>query len=548
MMSFFEIGTVNLPFFNQLAVLVINIVGISLVLTVVNHLSFRERITKLFIGLGILMLTWIDFAYLARLIGDNSLYWSELFLRIAWIVTPLFFAFVYLITIDILGRTKQYSYLNNGVIFIGLSLSVVTAFTDVIVSGVQFSSGNLDILYGDGFYVFLGAILFIIIATLIPLFRADVAPDRKNRVRAFVTGIVIFYVANFIFNILLPAFLNITHLYFFGDYSLVFVVGLTSYAILKYQFLNIRVIGTELITLTLWLTLFVRALTSENTQDGIINTSILVLAVILGILLIRSVLDEVKTRERMQKLALDLDVANHDLKRLDQAKSDFISIASHQLRTPLSIIKGYISMIREGTFGEYGESLKDPIHKVYVSTERLITLVSDLLDLSRMERGKMQYSFQIVNIMDVLEGLVSDFEIVARDKGLQFIWRPEDVTSKIKGDPNKLRQVVLNLIDNAVKYTRVGSVTVKLWEEKDFIKFSVTDTGPGLTEEEANKLFKKFIRGPEESKGHTEGLGLGLYVARLITEAHGGGLSVTSPGKGQGATFMLSLPTYTSSD
>ena len=547
-MSFFEIGTVNLPFFNQLAVLVINIVGISLVLTVVNHLSFRERITKLFIGLGILMLTWIDFAYLARLIGDNSLYWSELFLRIAWIVTPLFFAFVYLITIDILGRTKQYSYLNNGVIFIGLSLSVVTAFTDVIVSGVQFSSGNLDILYGDGFYVFLGAILFIIIATLSPLFRADVAPDRKNRVRAFVTGIVIFYVANFIFNILLPAFLNITHLYFFGDYSLVFVVGLTSYAILKYQFLNIRVIGTELITLTLWLTLFVRALTSENTQDGIINTSILVLAVILGILLIRSVLDEVKTRERMQKLALDLDVANHDLKRLDQAKSDFISIASHQLRTPLSIIKGYISMIREGTFGEYGESLKDPIHKVYVSTERLITLVSDLLDLSRMERGKMQYSFQIVNIMDVLEGLVSDFEIVARDKGLQFIWRPEDVTSKIKGDPNKLRQVVLNLIDNAVKYTRVGSVTVKLWEEKDFIKFSVTDTGPGLTEEEANKLFKKFIRGPEESKGHTEGLGLGLYVARLITEAHGGGLSVTSPGKGQGATFMLSLPTYTSSD
>jgi signal transduction histidine kinase len=262
----------------------------------------------------------------------------------------------------------------------------------------------------------------------------------------------------------------------------------------------------------------------------------------LGILLIRSVLQEVKLRERMEKLAVDLEVANADLKRLDEAKSDFISIASHQLRTPLSIIKGYISMMREGTFGQLADRVRDPLEKVYVSNERLINLVNDLLDLSRMERGRMQFDMKAMHLNDIVEPMVTDFQIVAKNKKMELIWQKDFKSDAISGDTNKIRQIILNLIDNAFKYTPSGSVTVRLAQEGDAIRFTVTDTGPGLSEEESRKLFQKFVRGKEQKAAHTEGLGLGLYVAKLIAEAHGGSIGATSPGKGKGSTFFLLLP------
>ena len=279
-----------------------------------------------------------------------------------------------------------------------------------------------------------------------------------------------------------------------------------------------------------------------------IHIAVFIATVVLGIFLIRSVLQEVHTREKMSQLALDLELTNQELKRLDEAKSDFISIASHQLRTPLSIIKGYISMMREGTYGKLTPKIVDPLHKVYVSNERLINLVSDLLDLSRMERGKMQYEFLPIRLGEVAEGIVLDFEKVAKDKGLAFEWNRGQVNDLIKGDAGKLRQIVLNLVDNAIKYTQAGSISVALEAVAgNKVRFLVTDSGPGLTHEEAHALFQKFSRGQEESKSHTEGLGLGLYVAKLIASAHGGELNVTSPGKGKGSTFSLTLPIYSES-
>jgi hypothetical protein len=175
----------------------------------------------------------------------------------------------------------------------------------------------------------------------------------------------------------------------------------------------------------------------------------------------------------------------------------------------------------------------------------LINLVSDLLDLSRMERGKMQYEFAPVRLGEIAEGIVLDFEKVAHDKGLKFLWNRGKVNDLIKGDAGKLRQIVLNLVDNAIKYTAAGGIIVAIDSPSSGeVRFSVTDTGPGLTHEEAHALFQKFSRGQQESKSHTEGLGLGLYVAKLIAGAHGGELSVTSPGKGRGSTFSLTLPVF----
>lgn len=366
----------------------------------------------------------------------------------------------------------------------------------------------------------------------------------KKQLSFMILGAIITFVLILTFNVILPVmFSNLKYIPLGAVFIFPFI-AFTAYAIVKYRLLNVRVIATELFIFALWITLLVITLRVSSVGDMILHLIVFVATIVLGIFLIRSVMQEVTIREKMENIAVKLEVANDELKKLDEAKSDFISIASHQLRTPLTIIKGYISMIREGTFGKISETIIDPMNKVYVSNERLINLVADLLDLSRMERGKMMYDFKEIHALDVIDGLAEDFRIVAKSKGLDFHWeRPAHINDFVQADENKIRQVVLNILDNAIKYTPSGSISVSVENRGNMFIFSVTDTGAGLDTGEAATLFQKFIRGREEKKSHTEGLGLGLYVAKLIVEAHGGTLTATSPGKGKGATFSLVLPT-----
>ncbi|MSR75971.1 MAG: HAMP domain-containing histidine kinase [Candidatus Ryanbacteria bacterium] len=536
-----DLTTVNLPLWHKITIIVVNALTLALVATVLNHNSIKKRITQLFLGLGVFMFLWVDFAYFARLVGSSNTEVSLLFLRIAWTATPLFFCFVYLTTIYIVER-KQRDVFVYGVISLAFTLALVTWFTNYIVAGVSFVGINLDIDYGKGFFGFLFGILIIMCATLFPLVQGGKNVRLKRNTSIFLGGVSIFYVNNLIFNITLPAVFNITHLYFFGDYSLLIVIAVTAYLILQKGFLDIRVFSAELFVFALWAFILLRMTIATNNQERLISLGMLGAAITIGLFLLRSIDKEVELRKKIELLAADLEVANADLKRLDEAKSDFISIASHQLRTPLSIIKGYISMMREGTYGKLETKIHDPLEKVYVSNERLITLVNDLLDLSRMERGRMQFDMKPVHLLEILDPIVTDFQIVAKNKKMELVWEKDFKTDAMSGDVNKLRQVALNLVDNAFKYTPSGKVVVKLAQEGDAIRFSVTDTGPGLSEEESRKLFKKFVRGKEQKATHTEGLGLGLYVAKLIAEAHGGSIGATSPGKGKGSTFFMLLP------
>jgi signal transduction histidine kinase len=544
--AIFNYSFVQLPFYSQLAILLINALGVSLIITVANHLALQEKITRSFLALGLLMLSWANFSYLARLVGSNDLELSLMFLKFAWSSIPLFLSFVYIITTHITKRGhKKNTYYNFLVFSIGLGLGVITGLTDYVISGVTFKGINLFITYGKGFYIYLGFLSLIVLFSLKILSRARCVDERNRaKVDVFILGVLIFYLANLIFNVILPVFYGVTHLYSIGDYSLIIIVGFTSYAILRHNFMNTSIVATELFTIALWITLFGLTVSSRTTDAIFLNGFILTATIVLGTFLIRTVLKEVKTRETVEEMAIKLEVLNQDLQRLDSAKSDFISIASHQLRAPLSAIKGYISMIQEGTFGKLPRNLKDPLYKVYISNERLITLVSDLLDLSRMERETLQYDFFPVRLGEVTKSVINDFKIVAKSKKMKLIWIKETEEDLVKGDANKLRQILLNIIDNAFKYTPSGSVSVSLRAEGDVLKVDVKDTGPGLDKEERHVLFQKFSRGREQGRSHTEGLGLGLYVARLIADAHGGHIEVTSPGKGLGSTFSLVIPSF----
>lgn len=289
----------------------------------------------------------------------------------------------------------------------------------------------------------------------------------------------------------------------------------------------------------------VRLLFSPTTQELVLNALTLTITAALGWMLIRSLSRERQNRERITQLAQDLRVSNEELRNLDQLKSDFVSIVSHQLRSPLAAMKGYLSMALEGMFGPLTVGLQEKLSRIYQSNERLIRLVSDLLDLSRIERGKIEYAFSPVKIKEMLEGLMEELKItVGEEQKLVFRIDIPQNFPVIDGDEEKLRQVFTNLIDNAIHYTTQGEIAVsaELLPGGKLVRMIIKDTGVGITPEDALLIFTKFHRGAESIHIHTNGAGLGLFVARRIVEDHGGRIWVESEGKGKGSVFFVELP------
>ncbi|MBU1255987.1 GAF domain-containing protein [Patescibacteria group bacterium] len=235
--------------------------------------------------------------------------------------------------------------------------------------------------------------------------------------------------------------------------------------------------------------------------------------------------------------------ANIRLQQLDKAKSEFISLASHQLRTPLSIIKGYISMMIEGSWGKVNKEQESQLEKVYLSNERLIRLVDDLLAVSRIESGRLELDFEMVSLEKMVISVIEEFKKVFSDKGLYLKYiKSKNLIPLIKIDSLKIRQVVQNLIDNAFQYTTEGGATIRFKTNKDKIIFSIKDTGIGVSKKEKVNLFEKFSRGHSGTKVHTEGTGLGLYLAAKLVTVHKGRTWVESEGKDKGSTFYFELP------
>ena len=331
-------------------------------------------------------------------------------------------------------------------------------------------------------------------------------------------------------NLILPAFGNFEFFWLGPVVSIVFSL-LTVYAILRHHLLNIRVIGTEIFTGLIVTVFLVEVIFAETMRELILSLALFLLVLLFGVFLIRGTLRELRV-----------------LQELSDVKSEFISIASHQLRTPLSAIKGYISMILEGTYGDTTPQQKEALQKVYASNERLVRLVNDLLNVSRIEQGRLTYTYARTSMPQMIESIVSELQISAKFKNVELRWQnPQNAEKFITwADENKLRQSVLNLVDNAIKYTEKGFVEVRIEQDINptLMRISVRDTGVGLSFQDKEKIFKRFSRGSDSSKLNAGGSGLGLFVAKKMVEDHRGHIWAESAGPGKGSTFIITLPFY----
>jgi len=232
-------------------------------------------------------------------------------------------------------------------------------------------------------------------------------------------------------------------------------------------------------------------------------------------------------------------------KTIERLKTEFVSISAHQLRTPLSAIKWTLRMILDGDAGEVPKEQRELLEKSYTSNERMIGLINDLLNVTRIEEGRFLYSLKRYDIVKLVEKVFNQLKEMAQRKGLNFEFlKPKTMIPNVDVDAEKMSVVFQNLIDNAIHYTRAkGRVEVRLeyLKEKEQILFSVKDTGIGIPEHQQQRVFSRFFRGTNAIKSETEGTGLGLFISKNIVEAHGGTIWFKSE-EDKGSTFYFTLP------
>ena len=236
--------------------------------------------------------------------------------------------------------------------------------------------------------------------------------------------------------------------------------------------------------------------------------------------------------------------ANERLKELDKLKDDFISVASHELRTPMTAIKSYLWVALHKKESELSEDMKRYLSRAYISVERLINLVNDMLNISRIESGRIALKLSEVNLNELVNEVTEEVGVKAQEKGIHVIGLNKQIP-KVLADRDKIHEVLLNLIGNSLKFTKAdGTITVAFWEKYPYVYTSVRDTGVGITPENLSRLFAKFgrLENSYVAVAESGGTGLGLFISKSIVNLHKGQIAAQSEGLGKGSTFTFSLP------
>ncbi len=242
----------------------------------------------------------------------------------------------------------------------------------------------------------------------------------------------------------------------------------------------------------------------------------------------------------LEQRSQELADTNVRLEEMSRHKSQFLANMSHELRTPLNSIIGYTKLMLDGLEGDISEEQREDLHTVYTNSKHLLELIEDLLDLSKIEAGKMQLSYQTFSISELLAGVIPSMEQLAREKGLTLTYSVTPDIDHLYADKAKTKQVLINILGNAVKFTNEGSIKLDVAESDGEFMFSVTDTGIGIKEEDLEAIFDSFQQvGPAQIAGY-EGTGLGLTISRQFIEMQGGRIWAESE-LGKGSTFTFTL-------
>lgn len=477
---------------------------------------------------------------------DITMYaWTVLILIEPMIYAGLLY-FLYLFI-----EEKDISFIKKFIIILLLTPTVIFASTKYAILGYDLSNCDRDAIEGPlvyyGYFIECIFILWMLGFSIKSFIKRKT--DRK-KILLITFGSLGFLIA-FAFGNVIGSLFDTSSV--FGDYSwtigqygifgVPIFLAFLAYIIVRYKTFSIKVFATQVLVGGLIILIGSQFFFIKTNINRVLTAVTLVSSIVFGLFLIRSVRREVEQRERIEKLAKDLERANEKLKELDQLKSEFLSLATHQIRAPLTAIKGYSSMLLEGDFGVLPQKATDSIQTIMKSCQNLINIVGDFLNISRIEQGRMVYDKTDFNLKELVKEVANELLPNISNAGLTLdLAIPADLKAVINADRDKVKQVIGNVIDNAVKYTVKGSIKISMLAEMGKIKVIIKDSGVGIDPSELGKLFNKFSRTKDASKVNVTGTGLGLYIAKKMIEAHGGDIKIASEGVGKGTTFTIELP------
>lgn len=516
----------------------------SLILGVIIFINNRRSVTNLFFLLFIVVnIGWSIFNYLNYQTTDPLLVlWAiRLVLFFATLQAFSFFMLMYVFPGERLEMSSRWKWI------LSMSAIIVAIFTltPFVFSRVVITPGQVAQpipAFGIGIFGIFG-VLFVVSGIVLLIKKIRKAPTRIEKLpfEYLLGGLVVMFILIIIFNFLYPAFFNDTRFIpLAAVFTLPFIIA-TTYAIFRHHLLHVKTIAAEIFAALLSLATIFELLYSTTLVEIILRSLICVLVLIFSIFLITSVWKEEEQREELQRLDKELQDKNLKLDELSHFKSELLSLASHQIRSPLAAIKGFATLIVGGSYGDTSDKVKETVGKMGKSADELIALINTLLDVRKVEEGKMEYQFEKTDLTKMVGDVVDSLKSIAENKKLEFNFASPGKELWVNADPQKFKQVIQNLTDNALKYTPSGFVHVELKEDSGFAIVSVADSGLGIPETLVPHLFEEFIR-DERVKKQILGTGLGLYIANKIAEAHGGKISAESPGEGKGSTFHVRIP------
>lgn len=530
---------------NQILVFTVLGSGLGIALWVMLGDS-KKLVNKLFSCFVFLVVINIFVSYLFQLHIDSiyTIYWAKLIWVTASLMIPVFYYFA----VYFPRKVKSYLPLNIIFILLGAIFSILSLWSDLLIKNISIKDWGNEISYGSLIYPFYAALIGSIIFGLWTILRKYILLSRieKVKIKYFIFGIGIFLTANIVFGVIMPALFGNSEFTSLGDYSAIFFIGFTAYAIMRHQLFNIKVIATESIVILLSFGLLVETFISNSIGELIIKVIIWGLATYGGWQLIKSVKLEIQQKEELEHLAKKLEETNVHLKDLDRLKDDFLSMASHELNTPLAAIEGYLSMILEEGMGG-GDNLspqtREYLNRIFKASGRLSEIVKDLLNVSRIESGRIHLIYAEGQIEQIVKDAVNEIDPKLHEKNHTICMElPSEPLPVSWMDITRITEVVINFLGNAVKYTDDGGhIEIGAKEEDGNILVWVKDNGKGIPKDKSERVFQKFTQ-VDVLKDEVKGTGLGMYISQKFVELHKGKIWFESEGEGKGTVFYFSLP------
>ena len=501
------------------------VIAVAFGLLVISK-NWRERSNMLFALMTVALAVWGTgyWMWLRAVQSPEALFWVTI-LSVGSVFIPVFF-FHWVVLL--LNKERQNHLICIGSYTAALFMSLF-AFSPLFISTVSQKlyfpfwpeAGVLYTIYI--FSIYIGLIAY----TLFLLFREFISGNDalvRGRVMYILLGAILGFGGGF-FNFLLWYDIYIPP---YGTFLVSAFPFLLGYAALKHQLFSLKAIAAEILVFFISVVLLIEVVLSTSPVEVILRGVFFLTTAVAGYLLIRSVYREIEQREKIEELS--------------NQKSEFMTFASHEIRNPITAMRGYASLIVDGTVDHASPEVKAVAQKILIGGNDVLNLIAQFLSKSKMELGQISYNSAPFDLGAAASAIADGYVPHAELRGLTLekkIDAPHQYT--IKADEGKVKEVIGNLIDNSLKYTVHGGVTVAVERHGVAVRLTISDTGVGIAPETLPHLFKKFSRA-DAQKVNLLGTGVGLYLAKTFIEAMGGRIWAESEGKDKGSRFILEFP------